>query len=55
MAITNKINNFVILGIKDLLVYTTDTNKRVGDIKYLVDVSLKDEIQKSDLRGGYGK
>lgn len=54
MAITNKINEFVILGIKDLLVFTRDSGELVGDIKYLVDISISDEIQQSDLRGGFG-
>lgn len=54
MAITNKINEFVILGIKDLLVFSRDSGDLIGDIKYLVDISISDEIQQSDLRGGYG-
>ena len=43
MAIANKINEFVILGIKDLLVFGRDTGELVGDIKYLVDISISDE------------
>lgn len=54
MAITNKINEFVILGIKDLLVFARDTGDLIGDVKYLVDISISDEMQQSDLRGGWG-
>lgn len=53
MAITNRINEFVILGIKDLLVFTRDSGDLIGDIQYLVDITISDEIQQADLRGGY--
>ena len=48
-----QIGNIAIKGVKNLVFRDRSTKAVVGDIKFLVDVSLSDELASDFLRGGY--
>lgn len=49
----SNIGNIAIKGVKNLVFRDKTSHEVVGDIKYLVDVSLSDELASDFLRGGY--
>lgn len=53
MATNQVIGNIAIKGIKNLVFRDKVTKAVVGDIKYLTDISLSDELASDFLRGGY--
>lgn len=54
MAITNKLGNFALVGIKNLLIYKRDTGALVANIDKFVNITLTDTQATDYLRAGFG-
>lgn len=54
MAITTRVGNIAITGIKNMFFFDKSNGELMGDFDKLVDISLSDEQASSELRGGYG-